>query len=191
MNGRIRNLVVTLTICSFAMLAGCTTTTSTLDVASVDTAAVFGSFDLVKNGEAVELGDGIFDNQVSVAISRQGTDEAFVGNVGSGGEFTWYLEPGEYHVSSFSFGNRGERFEPQVSLNFTVAGDADAVYIGAMKVYVTSFSGYHGTDARMGGPEIRNGCRWDCAARLEQLQLDKERLMISILHPPGRMVGNY
>lgn len=188
MRGRIRNLVVTAVVCSVWIASGCTTAPTSMPGAH--TAAVFGSFELIKNGAAVDVGDSVFSNHVTMSLLRQGSGDHRVVAVGDGGEFTWYLEPGDYHVSSISFGNRGERVEPAVSLNFSVAADADAVYVGAMKIYVASFSGYHGVDARIGGPEIRNRCQRDCAARLTELQLTQEALSMSILHPPGRIARN-
>lgn len=189
MNKRIRNLVVIMAVCSLPVISACSSTPATIADAGAGNAAVFGSFELVRNGEPVEVGSSLFANHVTMALTRQDSGEHIVGRVGDGGEFTWYLEPGDYHVASLSFGNRGERVEPAIGLNFTVAEGADAVYLGAMTVYVASFSGYHGVDARFAS-EVRNACRRDCDARLTELALTRDQLAVSILHMPGRMARN-
>ena len=100
----------------------------------------------------------------------QGVDETVIGKVGAEGEFTWWLAPGEYHVSAVTFSNRGERIEPAVSLNFTVHPEVKAVYIGTVTIDSSFDSGYYGTDARLDSTTVRNECRADCAARLEALK---------------------
>ncbi|MEJ2274201.1 MAG: hypothetical protein P8Y01_06455 [Woeseiaceae bacterium] len=105
---------------------------------------------------------------------------------GSDGQFTWYLAPGDYHVSAVSFSNRGERVEPDVSLNFSVAPDAGAVYIGTISLETSFDYGYFGTDARLSGASVQNDCNAECTERLRVLDLSNGDLVVSMLHRPGR-----
>ena len=142
-------------------------------------------------GGGVAVGEGLFANHATLLFNRQGVDETVTGKVGSEGEFTWWLAPGEYHVSAVTFSNRGERIEPALSLNFTVHPEVKAVYIGTVTIDSSFDSGYYGTDARLDSTTVRNECRADCAARLEALGLDKGDMSVSILHRPGHVASNY
>ena len=191
MKGLIRNLVVTTSVFALACLSGCATTSGNNVAANDSDIAVLGKFELVKNGEPVAVGEGLFANHATLLFNRQGVDETVIGKVGAEGEFTWWLAPGEYHVSAVTFSNRGERIEPAVSLNFTVHPEAKAVYIGTVTVDSSFDSGYYGTDARLDATTVRNECLAHCAARLDALGLDEGDLYVSILHRPGHVARNY
>ena len=184
MKGNFGNLAVT--ICSLALVGGCAT--SAIDTTAPDDGdvAVIGKFELIRNGAQVDVGEGFFANHATLLFSRQGEGEEIVGTVGSDGQFTWYLAPGDYHVSAVSFSNRGERVEPDVSLNFSVAPDAGAVYIGTISLETSFDNGYFGTDARLSGATVQNDCNAECANRLRELDLSNGDLVVSMLHRPGR-----
>ena len=190
MKGIVRNLVVTIGVVALACLSGCATLSKEAVALNDGEIAVLGKFELVKNGEKIAVGDGLFANHATLLFKRQGMNETINGKVGSEGEFTWWLAPGDYHVSAVTFSNRGERIAPAISLNFTVHPEAGAVYIGTVTVDSSFDSGYYGTDARLGSTTVRNECRADCDARLEALGLSEADLSVSILHRPGHVARN-
>ena len=191
MKGILRNLAVTVFACILlpALLVGCSTTPGQLTSSGNGDTLVFGKFKLVKNGKDVALGDGLFANHATLRFERLGAGEEFVGKVGRDGEIAWYLGPGEYHVSAVSFGNQGERVDSGVSLNFHVAPQAEAVYVGTVVVQTRFHTGYYGTDAVV-GTVVRNECARDCAALLARHGLPAADVDKSILHRPGRRVAH-
>jgi hypothetical protein len=174
-------------VCSLAFTGGCAATSGDVLTADDGKAAVFGKFELVKNGQQVRIGEGLFAHHATLLFNEQGADDEIIGKVGRDGEFTWYLAPGDYHVSAVAFSNHGERVEPGVSLNFTVQPDMKAAYIGTIRVESSFDSGYYGTDARLGATTVRDDCWQDCAARLAELNLTEADLYVSILHRPGQV----
>ena len=192
MKENLRKLAVTVVACTLipAFLVACGTTSGQLASFDDGNTLVFGKLELVKNGEDVALGDGFFANHAALRFEQLGSGEEFVGKVGRGGEFAWYLGPGEYHVSVVSFGNQGERVDSDVSLNFHVAPQTEAVYVGTVVVQTRFHTGYYGTDAVV-GTVVRNECARDCAPILARHGLADAGIDKSILHRPGRVARNY
>ena len=199
MTRSIRNLNVTKIICLIAVagLAGCASTAKhigsgeTLEkAASVTTdTIVFGKFRLVRNGEEIRLGEGIFANSATLQLQKSGSDGKIVGEVGRDGEFAWALEPGSYRMSSIGFSFRGEKVESETSFGFTVSADHRASYVGTITLEATFDSGYHGTTGTVDRITVKNDCETECENRLAELGLPVGAATASLFHWEGRIAS--
>lgn len=195
----IRNLNVTKIICLIAAagLAGCASTAKNIEsgetlekAASVATdTIVFGKFRLVRNGEEIRLGEGIFANSATLELQRSGSNGKIVGEVGRDGEFAWALEPGSYRMSSIGFSFRGEKIESPTSFSFAVSSDHPASYVGTIALEATFDSGYHGTSGTVDRITVRNDCETECEQRLMELGLPAGAATASLFHWEGRVAS--
>ena len=195
----IRNLNVTKIICLLAAtgLAGCASTArniesgETLQKASsaVTDTVVFGKFRLVRNGQEVRLGEGIFANSATLHLHKSGSNREIVGEVGRNGEFAWALAPGSYRMSSIGFSFRGEKVESQTNFNFSLSADHPASYVGTVTLEATFDSGYHGTSGTVDRITVRNDCEAECESRLEELGLASGAVTASLFHWDERIAG--
>lgn len=199
MQRSIRNLHVTTIICLIAAagLAGCASTAKnigsgeTLDeaVSAATDTVVFGKFRLVRNGQEIRLGEGIFANSATLELQKSGSDGRIVGEVGRDGEFAWALEPGSYSMSSIGFSFRGEKVESQTSFSFAVSADHRASYVGTITLEATFDSGYHGTTGTVDRITVRNDCEAECEKRLAELGLPAGAATASLFHWEGRIAS--
>jgi len=179
------------------MAAGCSTTTKSIDsetelakaLVSPDSAVVFGKFRLVRNGDTVKLGNGIFANSATLRLIQDGVGDTIVGQVGRNGEFAWVLQPGEYRVSNIGFKTRGDTFEPEADFSFTVAPGNDAVYVGTVTLESTMNYGYYALNGTIDSYSVDNDCAADCATRLQKLGLDSDEVVVALLQQEGRLAG--
>ena len=166
-------------VAAAALISGCAITAPSIDHAdelaqAADATAekvVFGKFRLVRNGQEVEFGEGIFANSAKLHIYQDGADQEIVGKVGHDGEFAWALEPGDYTLSSIAFKHRGETIEPATNFAFTVSADHAASYFGTITLETTFSNGYYGTSGVIERFFISNDCAADCSRMLSDLGL--------------------
>ena len=177
MNGAIRNFAVT--ILAGLLIAGCGTTRTQMAGAN-DGTIVFGKFRLLRNGEEVSFGDGIFANSAMLNLYEAGSERQIVASVGRDGEFSWNLAPGEYRLSSIAFMFHGERFEPQTNFVFSVSSQHAASYVGTVTLESTFQSGYLGLNGAVDRITIVDDCHSDCASRLARLGLEGETAATSL-----------
>lgn len=199
MNWFIRNLNVTKIICLLAVagLAGCASTARNIDSGEVlDRASsaategiVFGKFRLVRNGQEIQLGDGIFANSATLHLQKSDNGREIVGEVGRDGEFAWALAPGVYRMSSIGFSFRGEKVESQTNFSFAVSADHRASYVGTVTLEATFHSGYHGTSGTVDRITVRNDCEAGCEKRLAELGLPSAAVTASLFHWDERIAG--
>lgn len=181
---------------AIAGLSGCATSAGNVDGSanltqanSAETAAVFGKFRLIRNGQEAQFGNSIFDSSATLHLSRAGSNGEIVGTVEEAGEFAIALEPGLYRVKSISFSNRGERVKPLTSFTFEVAPTDEAVYIGTMTLETTFESGYYGLNGTVEGYSVRNDCASDCADRLNRLGLPDAQATIQLMQQQGQFAS--
>ncbi len=187
-----RNLIVTILFCVAAGvgLSGCATTAQniepgeTLDQASSATTGtvVFGKFRLLRNGDEVQFGEGVFASAPTLRLHKVGSHREFTGEVGQDGEFAWVLQPGSYRVSSIGFSFRGERIEPETNFTLAVSEDHRASYAGTITLETTIDSGYHGTSGTVDRVTVRNDCETECGKRLARLGISKDVSTASLFH---------
>ena len=147
------------------LAAGCATGSApaVTETVSADEAVVMGRFRLIRNGDEVALGDGIFANKATLIMHADGEPTSFDGAVGDEGEFQWSLVPGRYHIDEVGFMVHGEHFSPSADLTFVVSEDFAAVYVGTIIVETTLDSGYYGLDGSVKAVSVENDCDSDCA----------------------------
>ena len=190
--------------CAIAVagLSGCSTTGRHIDsgaeLAKISSSAsdtvVFGQFRLIRNGQEVRQGEGLFGSSARLTLIGEGQRE-IVGKVGRNGEFAWVLPPGEYSVSSLSFGNYGDRnprarLETPTNLSFTVSADKDAAYIGTITLEATLDSGYYGVNGTFDRYTVSNDCGAVGADRRAALGLTADDVAVSLLRQEGRMAAS-
>ena len=123
-----RKYRVAIATLAVALLAGCATSTGTIDSSKAASKAVdssesivFGKFTLYRNGKEAKLDDGLFAGTTAfLHVNGDNGARQIVGQVGENGEFAWALEPGNYQVSAIDFYHRGERQEIEAGLDFKV-----------------------------------------------------------------------
>lgn len=196
MNTFFRNIAVT-TACVFGAvgLTGCATTSSSIDSSaelaqatqSKDAGVVFGKFRLVRNGQDVQLGEGVFANSATLHLNQDGDAREIVGKVGRDGQFAWVLQPGDYHITSIVFSHRGEKFSPQTNFAFTASTDHKASYVGTITLETTIDSGYLGLNGIVDRITVKDDCAADCEARLTRLGLSTDELTTSLLRWEGQV----
>lgn len=177
MNGAIRNFAVT--ILAGALFAGCASNPAPL-AGAADGATVFGKFRLLRNGEEVIFGNGIFANSAMLNLYEADGERQIVANVGRDGEFSWNLAPGDYRLSSIAFMFHGERVEPQTNFVFSVSAEHAASYVGTVTLESTFQSGYLGPNGAVDRITIVDDCRTDCGSRLARLGLKGENAAVSL-----------
>lgn len=163
---RIEGLKVLWTAAGLSLLAaGCATGSppAATESVSADEAVVMGRFRLIRNGNDVALGDGIFANKATLTMHADGEPTSFDGAVGDDGEFQWTLAPGTYHIDEVGFMVHGEHFSPSADLTFVVGEEFNAVYVGTIIVETTLESGYYGLDGSVKAVSVENDCESDCA----------------------------
>ena len=186
-------------ICVLAAITatGCSTTARSIGngdelakaAPTEDQALVFGKFQMVRNGQIVKLGEGLFGNSATLHLYRNGSEQKIAGNVGTGGEFAWLLEPGDYVVSNVGFMIRGDRYEPDADFHFTVSNGSDAVYVGTLTLESTFDSGYFGLSGTVDSYKVDNHCESDCANRLARLGLVDNNPTVALLNEHDRIAG--
>ena len=187
----IRTLANTITyVAAAALFSGCAVTAQSIDhadqLAQTSDAkvekVVIGKFRLLRNGEEVEFGDGIFANSAKLHIYKDGASQEIVGKVGRDGEFAWALEPGDYTLSSIAFKHRGETIEPSTNFSFAVSANHDASYVGTITLETTFNSGYYGTSGVIERFYITDDCSTDCSNMLGSLGMADAVAASSLLH---------
>ena len=195
----IRTLANSITyVAAAALISGCAMTAPSIDHAdqlaqTADVTAekvVLGKFRLVRNGQEVALGEGIFANSAKLHMYLDGADREIVGKVGRDGEFAWALEPGDYTLSSIAFKHRGETIEPATSFAFTVSADRDASYVGTITLETTFSSGYYGTSGVIERFYITDDCATDCSKMLNNLGMADTVAASSLLHWETQVASN-
>lgn len=147
-----------------------------------ESSVVFGKFRLMKNGEEIELGDGLFGNSAVLRLYRATDQEELTGRVGKDGEFSMELAPGDYYLMSIAFKHRGETIEPETNFMFNVSSDFSANYVGTITLETSFGSGYNGMKGSIDRIMIGNDCATDCDRRMEQLGLANNALATSLPH---------
>jgi hypothetical protein len=178
-------------------ISGCATAARSIDssqdlavaATGAEGAVAFGKFQLIRNGEAASIGNGLLSTSAVMTLHKAGEYEPFVGQVGADGDFAWALEPGFYRVSSIRFDNRGERVQPITNFTFSVDRDHAAVYVGTITLEATFESGYYGLNGIVNGYTVSNDCASDCAPRLEQLGLDVADATISLMYEQSQLAS--
>jgi len=195
----IRSLVNAITCVAVAALfSGCAMTAQNVDhmddlAQATDSGAekvVIGKFRLVRNGQQVEFGDGIFANSAKLHLYQDGADQEIIGKVGRDGEFAWALEPGDYTLSSIAFKHRGETIEPATNFAFTVSADRDASYVGTITLEATFSSGYYGTSGVIERFYISDDCAADCGKMLNSLGMADTIAASSLLQWETQVASN-
>lgn len=199
MKNVIRSLAKSVTyLGAAALFSGCATTAPSIDHAdqlaqATDMTAekvVIGKFRLVRNGEEVDFGEGVFANSAKLHIYQDGANQEIVGKVGRDGEFAWVLEPGDYMLSSIAFKHRGETIEPAANFAFTVSADHDASYVGTITLETTFSSGYYGTSGVIERFFISNDCATECGKMLGDLGMADTLAATSLLHWETQVASN-
>jgi hypothetical protein len=195
----IRNLAKSVTyLAAAALFSGCAVTAQSIDHAdevaqASDVSAekvVFGKFRLLRNGQEVEFGEGIFANSARLHLFQDGADQEIVGKVGRDGEFAWLMEPGDYKLSSIAFKHRGETIEPAANFAFTVSADHDASYVGTITLEATFNAGYYGTSGVIERFYISNDCAAECSKMLGDLGMADTLAATSLLHWETQVASN-
>lgn len=176
-----------------ALSAGCAATAPNIDStnelarASSGTShpVVFGKLEFVRNGERVELGEGLMATTAKVQLFDEEGNRQIVGGVGHDGEFSWVLEPGTYQVARIGFRYQGQNVEPETSFQFTVSPDHDATYIGTISLEATMDSGYMGVNGTVDKFTVWNECASDCESRLTELGLSDNNSTMSLFRWDG------
>ena len=187
LTGKFRLATATLAV---ALLAGCATSTGTIDSSKAASNAVddsesivFGKFTLYRNGKAAKLDDGLFAGTTAfLHVNDDNGARQIVGQVGEDGEFAWALEPGNYQVSALDFYHRGERQEIEAGLDFKVPADGKPVYVGTITLEASIDMGYYRPKGAVDGFYVRNDCEDDCARRLDALGLSADTPHVVIPH---------
>ncbi len=190
-----RKLMLTLAaITAGAMLAGCSTTSGSIDsgeklakASNGADAVIFGKFRLIRNGREARLDDGFFASTAVLHVSDGNGGKEIIGKVGKDGEFAWVLAPGDYKISTIGFDNRGERETTSANLALTVPNGHKAVYVGTITLEASFDSGYYGTNGSVDNFFITNDCASDCAARLQALGLASGDMSVSVLETQYRL----
>ena len=166
------------------LATGCAAGSPPVDAESVSAgeAIVMGRFRLIRNGDVVPLGDGIFANKATLVMHADGEPSSFDGAVGDGGEFQWSLAHGTYHIDEVGFMVHGEYFSPSADLSFVVGGEFDAVYVGTIIVETTLESGYYGLDGSVKAVSVENDCESDCATLAAHAGIAGDALDVELAH---------
>ena len=184
------SVVVIATVCMVvgAGVSGCSVTANNIGSGEELTArapqasdtVVFGRFRLVRNGEEVKLGEGIFANHATLRLSKAGSEKQVKGSVGRNGAFAWLLEPGDYRVSKIGFMGRGDHF--LVSTDFVFAAEAGhaAIYVGTIALETRFESGYYGLDIVAEDYSVIDECDLDCESMLALLGLSMDAATIAV-----------
>ena len=190
-----RNIILKATfmsaVCALVVagMTGCSTTVKSLgsgeDLAAQSTetkpAVVLGKFRLVKNGEDVPLGNGIFANNATLHLYCADSEKEVNAKVGPNGEFAWALEPGSYRISNIEFMVRGEPFAPATSFEFVADANNEATYVGTITLVTTGESGYYGLDGVIDSSSIDDDCDSDCAGMLARLDMNQDAATVSLI----------
>jgi len=187
MRNILTNMIIIAGIVGAAGLSGCAAITETarLDAESERLAAgslVVGKFELVRNGEEVPLGDGLFSNTVRMSLIGPGGDKEITVKAGDGGDFAWPLARGEYEISHVAFDFHGERLQAPTNLAFSVSDNVRASYIGSITLEVTLGSGYGGTFGSFDRFRVRNDCATDCDRLFTRAGISSEDTETALVH---------
>lgn len=185
----------------FYSLAGFTSSVSAESSANVDNAdyadapviqraVVFGKFRLMKNGNEVQLGQGLFGNSALLRLYRASDQEEVTSRVGKNGEFSAKLAPGDYYLTSIAFQHQGETIEPETNFVFSVSADHHASYVGTITLETTFGSSYNGMKGSIDRIMIGNDCATDCAARLEQFGMANNTVATALPHWEAQVSWN-
>ncbi len=177
-----RKYKVAIATLAVALLAGCATSTGSIDSSkkaskAVDSSEsiVFGKFTLFRNSKEAKLDDGLFAGTTAfLHVNDENGARQIVGQVGENGEFAWALEPGNYQVSAIDFYHRGERQEIEAGLDFHVPADGKPVYVGTITLETSIDMGYYRPKGAVDGFYVRNDCASDCARRLDVLGMSAD-----------------
>lgn len=172
-----------------AGMAGCGTSAKTLEsgddlavqLTGTDDAVVVGRFKLIRNGEPVELGDGILANRATLHLHNAGNQSEIDARVGENGEFAWVIPPGRYRIANIEFCVRGETVSPSTKFEFSANGNDPVTYIGTITLETTFDSGYYGVDGFVDGYTVEDDCESDCAAMLSRLDLGNNVARVSLI----------
>ncbi len=171
-----------------ALATGCAATVTNIDSSDelakatngVMHPVVFGKLEFVRNGERVELGEGILSTTAKVQLYDQDGNRQIVGNVGEDGEFSWMLEPGTYQVARIGFRYQGRDVAPETNFLFTVSPEHDATYLGTISLEATFDAGYNGVSGTVEKFTVWNECASDCETRLTELGLSDTASTMSL-----------
>ena len=191
-----RNIILKATfmsaVCALVVagMTGCSTTVKSLgsgkDLAAQSTeaepAVVMGKFRLVKNGEEVALGDGIFANNATLHLYCADRETEVNAKVGPNGEFAWALEPGSYRISDIEFMVRGKRFAPTTNFEFVADVNDEVTYIGTITLVTTWEFGHQGVDGVVDSASVDDECATDCAGMLARLDMGQDAATVSLVH---------
>ncbi len=176
-----------------ALATGCAATASNID--STDELAkassgnshpvVFGKLEFVRNGERIELGEGMMATSAKVQLFDQDDNRQIVGDVGDDGEFSWVLAPGTYEVAKIGFRYQGQDIAPETSFEFTVSSEHDATYLGTISLETTFDAGYNGVNGKVDKFTVWNECAEDCGTRLTRLGLSDDSSTESLFRWDG------
>lgn len=169
-------------LAALMMMTGCAS--EPVAVASADgneTSVVFGKLKLVRNGEPVALGDGLFANSATMNLYQESGNRQFTGRVGADGEFSWELPAGTYRVQSIAFRVKETVMKPETNFTFTVSPEHDASYLGTIALEATFDAGYLGVHGGVDRFTVWDDCVTDCERRLTQLGVSESRNDVSLL----------
>ena len=195
----IRTLANSITyVAAAALFSGCAVTAQSIDHAdelaqasdATTEKVVIGKFRLVRNGQEVQFGEGIFANSAKLHMYHDGADREIIGKVGRNGEFAWALEPGDYTLSSIAFKHRGETIEPATNFSFTVSANHEASYVGTITLETTLSSGYYGTNGVIERFSISDDCAADCGKMLGELGMADTLTSSSLLRWETQVASN-
>lgn len=176
-----------------ALATGCAATAPNID-SEADLAnasngnshpVVFGKLEFVRNGERVELGEGVLATTAKVQLHDQDGNRQIVGDVGDDGEFSWVLAPGTYEVAKIGFRYQGQDIAPETSFEFTVSPEHDATYLGTISMEATFGAGYNGVNGTVEKFTVWNECAEDCGTRLTELGLSDNSSTMSLFRWDG------
>jgi len=176
-------------VAGLAVVAGCASGTANIesarDLADANlrepVSVVFGKLRLVRNGEEVSFGPGLFANSARLTLQQSGGERQFAGRVGRDGEFSWALPAGDYSVESIAFRVQDRLVSPETSFRFTVSPEHDASYLGTITLEATFDAGYLGVHGGVDRFLVHDDCASDCARRLAQFGVADSRSTRSLV----------
>lgn len=176
-------------------IGGCSTTGTNIDSAaeldaamtSTSDTVVFGQLHLVRNGHAVQLGEGLRDNPATLRLYRPGDGREFIRHVGADGEFAWVLPAGNYRMTNVGFRHHGDTIEPLTDFSFTATTTKAASFVGELTLEVTVDAGYLGTVGTLDSYDVQGDCADACERMAERLGLDTADVTTSTLRWEGQV----
>lgn len=170
------------------LLSGCAATGAGLDpVKGLDEkqsdAIVIGKIRLIKNGDEVALGDGMFSTAPRVHMVDVRNDRSVRAKVGDNGEFAWPLQAEYYNVTGIEFLVNGQQILFPTYLTFAPSSTKDATYVGTITLDMDVDSGFYGVTAKAASMNISDECNSMCDRHLANLGLDRNDLDIGLVRP--------